>query len=165
MTAVKLDKIDEELLQLTQDEFPITKRPWAQLGSKLNITEEETLLRLKRLCNQGVIHKIGPILNSRKIGLKASTLVAMRVPEDRIEHVANIINEYESVSHNYQREHEYNLWFTLKAHNEKELQKIIEEIKRRTEIPDTDVLNLPALHMFKIDVRFQLTKFKRNPHG
>jgi len=155
MAAVKLDKIDEELLQLTQDEFPITKRPWAQLGSKLNITEEETLLRLKRLCNQGVIRKIGPILNAKKIGLKASTLVAMKVPEDRIEHVANIINEYESVSHNYQREHEYNLWFTVRTSDEKKLRRTIEEMKRRTEIPDANVLDLPTLRVFKIDVRFQ----------
>ncbi|RLI47029.1 Lrp/AsnC family transcriptional regulator [Candidatus Bathyarchaeota archaeon] len=160
-----MDKIDKELLQLTQDEFPITKSPWAELGRRLKITEEEILMRLKRLCKKGVIRKIGPIINARKIGLKASTLVVMKVPEDRIEHVASIINEYECVSHNYQREHEYNLWFTIKASNEKELRKTIEEIKRKTEILDTDVLDLPALHIFKIDVRFQLTKLERKPHG
>jgi DNA-binding Lrp family transcriptional regulator len=157
MTAVKMDKIDKELIRLIQDEFPVTKRPWAELGNSLNITEEETLSRIKRLCNEGLIHKIGPILNTKKVGLNASTLIAMKVPEDRIEHVASIINKYESVSHNYWREHEYNLWFTLKAPNEKELQKTIEEIKRKTGIPSTDVLDLPALHVFKIDVRFQLT--------
>ena len=152
---VELDEIDKQLLQLTQDEFSIMKRPWKELGNRLKITEEEVLLRLKRLCNKGVIRKIGPILNTRKLGLSASTLIAMKVPEEKIEQVASIINEYESVSHNYQREHEYNLWFTVRTSDEKKLQRTIEEIKRRTEIPDANILDLPTLRVFKIDVRFQ----------
>lgn len=154
---VELDEIDKQLLQLTQDEFSIMKRPWKELGNRLKITEEEVLLRLKRLCNKGVIRKIGPILNTRKLGLSASTLIAMKVPEEKIEQVASIINEYESVSHNYQREHEYNLWFTIRTSDEKKLRRTIEEIKRRTEIPDANILDLPTLRMFKIDVRFQYT--------
>lgn len=154
---VELDEIDKQLLQLTQDEFSIMKRPWKELGNRLKITEEEVLLRLKRLCNKGVIRKIGPILNTRKLGLSASTLIAMKVPEEKIEQVASIINEYESVSHNYQREHEYNLWFTIRTSDEKKLRRTIEEIKRRTEIPDANILDLPTLRVFKIDVRFQYT--------
>lgn len=152
---VELDEIDKQLLQLTQDEFSIMKRPWKELGNRLKITEEEVLLRLKRLCNKGVIRKIGPILNTRKLGLSASTLIAMKVPEEKIEQVASIINEYESVSHNYQRGHEYNLWFTVRTSDEKKLRRTIEEIKRRTEIPDANILDLPTLCVFKIDVRFQ----------
>lgn len=154
---VELDEIDKQLLQLTQDEFSIMKRPWKELGNRLKITEEEVLLRLKRLCNKGVIRKIGPILNTQKLGLSASTLIAMKVPEEKIEQVASIINEYESVSHNYQREHEYNLWFTIRTSDEKKLRRTIEEIKRRTEIPDANILDLPTLRVFKIDVRFQYT--------
>lgn len=154
---VELDEIDKQLLQLTQDEFSIMKRPWKELGNRLKITEEEVLLRLKRLCIKGVIRKIGPILNTRKLGLSASTLIAMKVPEEKIEQVASIINEYESVSHNYQREHEYNLWFTVRTSDEKKLRRTIEEIKRRTEIPDANILDLPTLRVFKIDVRFQYT--------
>jgi len=154
---VELDEIDKQLLQLTQDEFSIMKRPWKELGNRLKITEEEVLLRLKRLCNKGVIRKIGPILNTRKLGLSASTLIAMKVPEEKIEQVASIINEYGSVSHNYQREHEYNLWFTVRTSDEKKLRRTIEEIKRRTEIPDANILDLPTLRVFKIDVRFQYT--------
>lgn len=154
---VELDEIDKQLLQLTQDEFSTMKRPWKELGNRLKITEEEVLLRLKRLCNKGVIRKIGPILNTRKLGLSASTLIAMKVPEEKIEQVASIINEYETVSHNYQREHEYNLWFTVRTSDEKKLRRIIEDMKRRTEIPDANVLDLPTLRVFKIDVRFQYT--------
>lgn len=157
MTASKLDKIDKKLLQLAQDEFPITKSPWATLGNKLKITEEEVILRLKKLHREGIIRKIGPILDTRKIGLCASTLIAMKVLEEKMEHVVDIINEYKSVSHNYLREHEYNLWFTITTPSKEELRRTIEEIKRRTGIPDTDVLDLPTSRRFKIDVRFQFT--------
>jgi DNA-binding Lrp family transcriptional regulator len=157
LTASKLDEIDKKLLQLTQDEFPITKRPWATLGSKLKITEEEVILRLKKLHREGIIRKIGPILDAGKLGLRASTLIAMKIPEDKIEKIANIVNEYKSVSHNYLREHEYNLWFTVTTSNKEELRRTIEEIKRRTGISETDVLDLPANRSFKIDVRFQFT--------
>lgn len=157
MTVSKLDEIDKKLLQLAQDEFPITKRPWATLGNKLKITEEEVILRLKKLHREGIIRKIAPILDARKLGLYASTLIAMKVPEEKIEHVVDIINEYKSVSHNYLREHEYNLWFTIITSSKEELRRTIEEIKRRTGIPDTDVLDLPTSRRFKIGVRFQFT--------
>lgn len=157
MTDVKLDEVDKKLLQLAQDEFPLTRRPWAKLGDKLKITEEEVLSRLKRLRDEGVIRKIGPAIDLKKIGFSASTLIAMRVPEDRIERVAKIINECESVSHNYLREHEYNIWFTVTAPSEEELKKIVKEIKRRAGIPDAEILDLPASRRFKIDVRFQFT--------
>lgn len=157
MTASKLDEIDKKLLQLAQDEFPITRRPWAALGNKLKITEEEVMSRLKRLHREGIIRKIGPILDARKLGLCASTLIAMKVPEEKLESVVDIINEYKSVSHNYLREHEYNLWFTITTSSKEELRRTVEEIKRRTEIPDTDVLDLSTSRRFKIDVRFQFT--------
>lgn len=157
MTVSKLDEIDRKLLQLAQDEFPITKRPWAALGSKLKITEEEVILRLKKLHREEIIRKIGPILDARKLGLCASTLIAMKVPEEKMEHVVNIVNEYKNVSHNYLREHEYNLWFTITTSSEEEIKRIMEEIKRKTGIPDTDVLDLPTSRRFKIDVRFQFT--------
>jgi DNA-binding Lrp family transcriptional regulator len=157
LTASKLNEIDKKLLQLAQDEFPITRRPWAALGSKLKITEEEVMSRLKRLHREGIIRKIGPILDARKLGLCASTLIAMKVPEEKLESVVDIINEYKSVSHNYLREHEYNLWFTITTSSKEELKRTVEEIKRRTEIPDTDVLDLPTSRRFKIDVRFQFT--------
>lgn len=155
MTASKLDEIDKKLLQLTQDEFPITKRPWVTLGDKLEITEEEVILRLKKLHRKGIIRKIGPILDARKLDLSASTLIAMKVPEEKMEHVVDIINEYKSVSHNYLREHAYNLWFTITTSSKEELRRTIEEIKRRTRIPENDVLDLPTSRRFKINVRFQ----------
>jgi DNA-binding Lrp family transcriptional regulator len=157
MEPVKLDKIDKELLQLLQDEFPVEKRPLAKLGKRLGITEEEVLARVKRLSSDGVIRKLRSILDAQKVGSCSSTLMAMKVPEEKMEEVASIVNEYMSVTHNYQREHDYNLWFTVTTCGGKDLRTTVEEIKRRTGIPDSDILDLPTTQVFKVDVRFKFT--------
>ena len=149
--------MDRRLLEKAQDEFPLTTRPWASIGKDLGITEKEVMERLSVLIERGVIRKIGPSLDPKRVGLRASTLIAMKVPENRIEYVANMISKYQEVSHCYQREHDYNLWFTIAAHNQIELEKIVEEIRVGADIPEGDVLNLPSTQIFKIDVRFQLT--------
>ncbi len=154
---MKLDRKDRELLQLMQDEFPLVHRPYAILGNKLGLTEEETFKRAKRLFAEGVIRKLRTILDAQKLGTCSSTLMAMKVPEDRMKEVAGIINEYMSVTHNYRREHDYNLWFTVTTCGDKNLRETVEEIKRRTGIPDSDVLDLPTTRVFKIDVRFKFT--------
>jgi len=149
--------MDRRLLEKAQDEFPLTTRPWASIGKDLGITEKEVMERLSVLIERGVIRKIGPSLDPKRVGLRASTLIAMKVPKNSIEYVANMISKYQEVSHCYQREHDYNLWFTIAAHNQIELEKIVEEIRVGADIPEGDVLNLPSTHIFKIDVRFQLT--------
>jgi DNA-binding Lrp family transcriptional regulator len=153
----RLDLTDRRLLEKAQDEFPLTLRPWASIGNDLGITEKEVMERLSGLFRRGVIRKIGPALDARRVGLGASTLIAMKVPENRIQNVANMVSKYREVSHCYQREHEYNFWFTIAAHNEVELQKMLEEIRRGAHIAEDDVLSLPSTRIFKIDVRFQLT--------
>jgi DNA-binding Lrp family transcriptional regulator len=81
----------------------------------------------------------------------------MKVPENRIRNVAKIVSKYREVSHCYEREHEYNFWFTIAARNELELKKMLEKIRSRADIAEKDLLNLPSTRTFKIDVRFQLT--------
>ena len=107
-----MDTIDKKLLNLMQNEIPIDKRPFKILGEKLLITENEVLKRVNKLKNEGIIRRIGGIFNSRKIGY-TSTLCAAKVPENKIEEVAACINEYDEVTHNYIREDEYNMWFTV----------------------------------------------------
>ena len=153
----RLDPIDMRLLEKAQDEFPLTLRPWASIGKDLGITEKEVVKRLSRLYRAGIIRKIGPALDPRRVGLSASTLIAMKVPSERIQRVARVVSKYQEVSHCYQREHEYNLWFTIAAHDQLRLEKILEEIRLRCGVIKDDVLNLPSTKTFKIDVRFQLT--------
>ncbi len=126
------------------------------MAKKLGITEGKVLQRLNRLHQKGIIRKIGPALNPSRVGLRASTLIAMKVPSNRIRNVAKLVSKYEEVSHCYQRDSEYNFWFTITAHDQVELDKILEEIKLRAGIAKDDVLDLRATRMFKVDVRFQL---------
>jgi DNA-binding Lrp family transcriptional regulator len=114
-TVSTLDDIDRKLIQLLQCDFPLTQRPLREISQKLNTSEEEIMRRLKGLHSAGIIRRIGPIIDGLKVGLAAATLVALKVPKDRVDAVANIINQYHNVSHNYEREHEYNIWFTLSA--------------------------------------------------
>jgi DNA-binding Lrp family transcriptional regulator len=156
--AINLDNIDKELLQILQDNFPMTENPWKEIGNKLDLPEEEVLTRLKRLNQLRVIQKIGAVLNTSKIGFAAATLIAVKVPPQRIDEVADVINQSSGVSHNYEREHEYNVWFTVKAHSEKELAAAVDEITQKAAIPQKDLLNLPTKKCFKILVRFQIAQ-------
>ena len=155
---ISLDETDRIILQILQDDFPIVETPWREISSRVNITEDEVISRLKRLMAIGAIVKIGPIFDSSKIGLNAATLVAMKIPKDQVDDVAGIINEYCNVSHNYEREDEYNVWFTLAALNDNELARTLDELKQKTGVKEHDVLNLPTVRRFKVNVRFQLTK-------
>jgi DNA-binding Lrp family transcriptional regulator len=154
---VSLDETDRTMLQILQDDFPIVQHPWLEISRRLNISEDEVLSRLKRLVESDVIVKIGPVFDSSRIGLKAATLVAMKVPKNKVNDFAHVINEYDNVSHNYEREDEYNVWFTLAASSNSELSATLDEIKQKTGMKDHEVLNLPTVRRFKINVHLQLT--------
>ena len=154
----QLHVIDRRLLQIAQDEFPLTLRPWLSIADRLGITEEEVLERLSRLSRRGIVRKVGPALDARRVGLRASTLIAMKVPRNKIRKVAKLVSKYDEVSHCYEREHEYNFWFTIATRDEAELEKILEQIRRGADIVEDDVLDLRPTQIFKIDVRFQLVQ-------
>ena len=156
-TADRLDLMDRRLLEKAQNSFPLTVRPWRSIGNELSISEKEVIARLNRLSKQGFIRKIGPALNAVQTDLRASTLVAMKLHEDRIQGVAKMIGEHRGVTHCYQREHEYNLWFTIAARNQPELEKTLEAIKHAAGVTKDELLNLPSIRTFKIDVRFRLS--------
>ncbi len=151
-----IDETDKKILQLLQDDFPIVEQPYKALGKKLNLTETQTINRLKHLNQQGITQKIGAVINKQKTGKSAATLVALKVPAERITAVSQLINQYSGVSHNYLREHEYNIWFTLNAQTRQELESTLTEILQKTALAAKDVLNLPTKNCFKINVRFQI---------
>lgn len=154
--SLVLDATDKKLLQIIQDKFPIVAQPYNEISHQLNIPEHEVIYRIGRFIETGVVLRIGPNFDSAKIGLKASTLVALRVAEERIDEVAQIINQYDNISHNYQREGEYNVWFTLTAQNAEEIDRVLEQLRQKIKIAKQDMLNLPTSHRFKINVTFQL---------
>lgn len=122
---------------------------------------------MERLVEAGILRGVSPVLECRRLGITAATLVALRVPESRIHEVARIINGYPEVSHNYRRDHDYAIWFTLAAATEERISEVLNEILKRTGIPETDMLNLPTLQHFKIDVRFSCCLYDKETgtHG
>jgi DNA-binding Lrp family transcriptional regulator len=148
-----MDEIDLELLSAVQDGFPITPRPFRDLGVALGLDEDEVILRLAGLQKDGLVRRIGPILDLRKLG-RSGILAALQVSVKEADSAAQVINEYPEVSHNYLRPDEsgYNLWFTVSA-SEERIQEILQEIRTKT---GRKMLLLPTMRIFKIGVRFDI---------
>jgi len=148
------DQTDLAILNALQDDLPLVSRPWEAIAERLGIAETEIISRMKALKDTGIIRGISPVLESRHLGLHAATLVALHVPEKRLDEIADVISSYAEVSHNFQRDHFYSLWFTIAAQNEEGIRSVLDKILQRTGISEPDVLNLPTVKKIKIDVRF-----------
>jgi len=151
---MSLDTIDCRLLDLLQQGLPLVPDPFAVLGRRLGFEEDEVLVRIRRLKEAGVIRQIGPIFDSSRLGYR-STLVAFRVEPERLDGVAQRVSGHPGVSHNYARDHTYNLWFTLTLPGDRDLEEVVSLLAEESGVED--YLNLPAVRIFKIGVRFDLS--------
>ena len=148
----ELNDTDRRILNEYQHRLPLEPRPFARIAEQIGVTEEAVLEGLQRMQQEGVVSRVGPVFQPNRIG--ASTLAAMAVPEDRLEEVAHLVSSYPEVNHNYEREHEFNLWFVATAADEYTLLGVLDEIEWRTGLK---VLDLPMLDDYFIDLGFQLT--------
>ncbi len=148
-----LDPLDRLILDIIQGDFPLVSRPYAKIGEMVGITEDEAYSRVKKMRNNGLIRRIGANFQSGKIGF-ASTLCAARVSESQKENFIERINAINGVTHNYEREHSYNIWFTLINESREETEKILSGLEKETGIK---ILNLPATRLYKIKVNFNMT--------
>jgi siroheme decarboxylase len=148
-----MDELDRKILNSIQSEFPVAVRPYEELGKRLDLSEDETFLRVKRLKEEGVIRRIGGNFHSSKLDF-TSTLCAAKVPEENLKRFVEVVNRYPGVTHNYLRNHEYNVWFTFIAPSMGAIEEALQEISKITGVKK--VHSLPALRMFKIKVDFQV---------
>jgi len=150
-----LDDTDRKILNRIQSDFPITHRPFLSIADDLGLTEAEVLDRIAHLKISGIIRRIGGNFFPEKLGF-VSTLCAAQVPEDKIDAFAKVVNDHPGVTHNYQRDSVFNIWFTFIAPSMEEIEKKLETISRKTGI--TDIINLPATDVFKIKAQFDLSE-------
>ena len=148
-----LDNIDRAILNRIQSNFPITPRPYLSIADDLRLSEKDVLKRIVRLKKKGIIRRIGGNFIPDKLGF-VSTLCAAKVPKDKIETFAQAVNCYPGVTHNYQRDNEFNIWFTFIAPSRTEIEKNLKNISQKTGI--TEIINMPATHVFKIKAHFDL---------
>ncbi|MCG3148704.1 MAG: hypothetical protein PCFJNLEI_02149 [Verrucomicrobiae bacterium] len=144
---------DAQLLTALQTEIPCVERPFAELAGKLGATETEVLARLRQLKADKIIRQISAIFDTRSLGY-ASSLVAARVDPARVDEAAALINQHPGVSHNYLRNHTFNLWYTLAVSplSKFGLEKTVEILHRQSGAESTRLL--PTLKLFKIGVKF-----------
>lgn len=153
MLIHELDNIDKQILNDIQWTFPLVDRPFLELVKKYHITEDEIIHRIKKLKETGIIRQISAIFDTRKLGYK-SALVAFAVDKNKIDEVANEINKHPGVSHNYERNHEYNIWFTLAVPPDGDMKADLDKMASLDGVLKYRVL--PTLKMFKIGVKLDM---------
>jgi DNA-binding Lrp family transcriptional regulator len=151
-----LDEVDAALIDGFQSGFPVCSRPFRAVGETLGVSESEALSRVKSLYERGIIRRFGAVLNPPVIG--SSTLAAVRAPEERFSEIADVINEYRQVNHNYRRDHAWNMWFVITASSRETRDRILSAIEERT---GCTVLNLPMLTDFYINLEFPVVNTDR----
>ncbi len=148
---IVIDKADRMILNEIQKNFPISHRPYLVLARRLKLREKEVMERVQRLKDIGIIRRIGASLSAKSVGF-SSTLCAAKVPKHKIEEFVSAVNAYPGVTHNYEREGDLNIWFTLIAPSRMQIRRILTQISRKTGVKE--ILDLPALKTFKISVDF-----------
>ncbi|HML34838.1 MULTISPECIES: Lrp/AsnC family transcriptional regulator [Sporomusa] len=148
-----LTPFDKELLNIIQTRLPLESRPYAKVAQWLEAEESTVLERLNWLKDNGYIRRFGAFFDSACLGY-VSTLAAVKVRPEQVAAVAQAVNAYSGVTHNYERESEYNLWFTLLTADQAEQDRVLAAIRS---LPGVEgLLSLPAIEKYKVSVEFSL---------
>ncbi|HEX2014455.1 MAG TPA: Lrp/AsnC family transcriptional regulator [Nitrososphaera sp.] len=149
----QLDSVDKKLLNEIQWVFPLADRPYLEIASKHGISEQDVMRRITSLKKMGLIRQINAIFDTRRLGYK-SALVAFAVEPDKLDQVAEKVNEHPGVSHNYERNHEYNMWFTLAVPPGSDMKQDLDKMAALAGVVKYRVL--PTLKLYKIGVRLDM---------
>ena len=149
----QLDAVDKKLLNEIQWVFPLVDRPYLEIAKRHSISEEDVMQRIAFMKNMGIIRQINAIFDTRRLGYK-SALIAFAVRPDKLDYVAAKVNEHPGVSHNYERNHEYNMWFTLAVPPGSDMKKDLDRMASFEGVIKHRVL--PTLKLYKIGVRLDM---------
>jgi len=147
----QISELHKRLLNDFQHGLPVTPTPFLDMAQQLGVTEKEVLQALKTLHELGTVSRVGAVFRPNRIGV--STLVAMSVPDERLDEVAALVNSYSQVNHNYEREHAFNMWFVITATNDVQLKSVIQDIEQKTGL---SAMSLPMVEDYHIDLGFPL---------
>jgi siroheme decarboxylase len=149
-----MDELDKELLNVLQMDFPLVPMPYAAMGERLGLPENAVISRVAALKRANVLRQVSAIFDTRKIGYRSS-LVAMRVAPERLPEAARVINEHPGVSHNYERNHAFNLWFTVAVPPPSTVEEHVDALHAKAGAEATRILQ--TLKLFKIGVKLDMT--------
>jgi len=157
--ATQLDNLDKEILNEIQWTFPLVSKPFDDLAKKFGISVDVIKDRLINLKKIGVLRQLSAIFDTRRLGYKSS-LVAMEIEPDKLDFVAHQINRHPGVSHNYERNHQFNLWFTLAVPPGSDLKSEVDKFTKLDGIKKTRML--PTIKLFKIGVKLDMVDDKKH---
>ena len=134
-----MDEVDRAIVNALQEGFPVSERPFAQAAAGLGLEEDDLIARLRKLREEGVLSRFGPLYHAERLG-GGLTLAAMQVPPEDFQRVAELVNAFPEVAHNYERDHVFNMWFVLATERPEDIARVLAEIERQTGYP---VHNMP----------------------
>jgi DNA-binding Lrp family transcriptional regulator len=146
-----MDALDRQIVNTLQGGLPIAPRPYAMVAAHLGIAETDLIARLDRLMTEGLLSRFGPLYDAERLG-GAVTLAAMAVPEARFEAIAEIVNAFPEVAHNYARDHRLNMWFVVASDDPARIAEVLDGIARATGL---QVINLPKLEEYFLELKLQ----------
>jgi DNA-binding Lrp family transcriptional regulator len=162
MDKTHLDHASRKLIGLLQTDFPLSREPYSDLGMSLGINHDEVIQRIRQLRRKKIVRQISPVLDARKLGHQP-TLVAVRVAGGDLERMEQLIIAHLGISHAYERDHYFNLWFTLAAHPGAHLERELEQLT--SSIETEAKITLPAVKIYKIGAYFTMDEDGREIAG
>ncbi len=144
-----MDDIDRLIINQLQGGFPVCESPYQAVASQLGLTEAELLTRINDLLESGLLSRFGPMYHAEQMG-GALTLAALKVPEQQFEQVADMVNAFPEVAHNYARSHELNMWFVIATEKSDAVAGVIKAIEEKTGLP---VFNMPKLNEYFVGLK------------
>jgi siroheme decarboxylase len=152
VSSAALDALDRHILNRLQDGFPISEHPFAEVAQELDTDEATLIARVEALLAAGVLSRFGPMYHAERLG-GGLTLAAMRIPPEDYERVAAQVNAFPEVAHNYERDHELNMWFVLATETPQRIAATICEIERVSGYP---VYNMPKREEYFVGLKFEV---------